>query len=390
VIWGDLNLLRCFAGSGTPTWIVTSDERDVTLRSRLCRSSSVIAPPRDEERAASDLVLLGSLFPERPVLFYGTDAALLVISRNRHELGRYFRFRMPRPELIEQLVNKQLFTELALRSELPVPRTLASDEIESAADIERHVGLPCVFKPSVHIGWFDARARHGLSPHKALRVETSEELARALAELRLHCESFVVQQYIPGGEELIYSYHSYVDERFRPLGEFAGRKLRTYPKHAGVSTYLELVHEPALLALGRDVIERIGLVGPVKLDFKRAADTGQFNLLEVNPRYTLWNHLGAVAGVNLPRIAYADLTGGAVSPACAYRAGVRWLSFGNDLRAFLRDYRPEGMSTAQWLRSFRAPKVYDIFSWSDPLPFVANALKFTGALSRRLLKASLG
>jgi predicted ATP-grasp superfamily ATP-dependent carboligase len=199
-----------------------------------------------------------------------------------------------------------------------------------------------------------------------------------------------VQQYIPGGEDLIYSYHAYVDEHFRPLGEFAGRKLRTYPKHAGVSTYLELVHEPELLRIGREVIDRIGLIGPVKLDFKRAADTGQFHLLEVNPRYTLWNHLGAAAGINLPMIAHADLTGRPVPTASSYRAGVRWLSFGNDLRAFLRDYRPEGMSVGEWLQSFRAPKVYDIFSWGDPLPFFANALRFSGALSRRLLKASLG
>jgi predicted ATP-grasp superfamily ATP-dependent carboligase len=383
-------MLRCFAGSGTPTCVVTTDQHDVTLRSRFCEHSSVIAPPRDEERAVSDLMRLGRRFAERPVLFYGTDAALLVISRHRHELSRHFRFRMPRPELIEQLVNKQLFTELALRCELPVPRTLASDEIESASDVERHVGLPCVFKPSVHIGWFVARAQHGLSPHKALRVETPAELARALGELRLHCESFVVQQYIPGGEDLIYSYHAYIDEHFRALGEFAGRKLRTYPKHAGVSTYLELIHEPDLLRLGREVSERIGLIGPVKLDFKRAPDSGQFHLLEVNPRYTLWNHLGAAAGINLPMLAYADLTGLAVPPPSPYRAGVRWLSFGNDLRAFLRDYRPEGMSFVHWLQSFRAPKVYDIFSWSDPLPFFANALKFSGALSRRLLKASLG
>ncbi|HMJ14002.1 MAG TPA: hypothetical protein VK524_21440, partial [Polyangiaceae bacterium] len=301
-------MLRCFTGSGLPTCVVTYDPRDVTLRSRDCRKSSVIAAPHEAERAVSDLISVASELDERPVLFYGTDAALLLISRHRHELAAHFRFRMPQPELIEQLVNKQLFAELATRVELPVPKTLRSDEIETASDIEEHVGLPCVFKPSVHIGWFDARARHGLSPHKALRVETRADLERTLSEISTHCDSFVVQQYIGGGEEQIYSYHAYIDERCRPLGEFAGRKLRTYPKQAGVSTYLELIREPELLALGREVCERLGLVGPVKLDFKRAPETGAFHLLEVNPRYTLWNHLGAAAGVNLPLLAHADLT----------------------------------------------------------------------------------
>ena len=43
---------------------------------------------------------------------------------------------------------------------------------------------------------------------------------------------------------------------------------------------------------------RLGLKGLVKLDFKRADDE-TLHLLEVNPRFSLWHHLGAVAGVNL-------------------------------------------------------------------------------------------
>src|SRR6185369_15521749 len=93
------------------------------------------------------------------------------------------------------------------------------------------------------------------------------------------------------------------------LGHYVGRKIRTYPSRAGVSTYLELCDEPSLERAGFAVLERLGLTGVVKLDWKRDPRTGRFHLLEVNPRFNLWNHLGAAAGVNLPFLAYQDLLG---------------------------------------------------------------------------------
>src|SRR5688572_20241980 len=83
VVCGDLNLLRCFAGTGIPALVVTSDARDVTLRSRHCRQSAVIAPPSEPERAVADLVAIGRSLGNRAVLYYGTDALLLLISRHR-------------------------------------------------------------------------------------------------------------------------------------------------------------------------------------------------------------------------------------------------------------------------------------------------------------------
>ena len=96
-------------------------------------------------------------------------------------------------------------------------------------------------------------------------------------------------------------------------------------------------------------------------------------LLEVNARFNLWNRLGAVSGVNLPLIAYRDLTGGAVEPATEYQTRTRWLSFGDDARAFVRDYAPAGdLTTLDWLRSYRGSLVYDVFAWDDPQPFLMH------------------
>ena len=113
------------------------------------------------------------------------------------------------------------------------------------------------------------------------------------------------------------------------------------------------------------------MVGPVKLDYKRDPSSGRFYLLEVNPRFSLWNHLGAASGVNLPLVAYRDLTGQPAGAKATATPGVRWLALGDDARAFLRDYRPAGeLDWTSWLRSLRGPKVYDVFAWDDASPLV--------------------
>lgn len=56
---------------------------------------------------------LGSSLQTRPVLYYSNNAQLLMVSRHREELGRYFRFLMPAPDLIEGMVDKAHFHDLA-------------------------------------------------------------------------------------------------------------------------------------------------------------------------------------------------------------------------------------------------------------------------------------
>jgi predicted ATP-grasp superfamily ATP-dependent carboligase len=122
-----------------------------------------------------------------------------------------------------------------------------------------------------------------------------------------------------------------------------------------------------------------------KIDFKKDSRRGNFFVLEINARFNLWNYLGAACGVNIPRVAYKYLLGQPCKPQHEYRTGIKWLSFGNDLRAFLRDYNREGdLSWRRWLLSYRSRKVYDVFSWRDPYPSVITLLNESKGFCRHL------
>jgi predicted ATP-grasp superfamily ATP-dependent carboligase len=384
VVAGDLNLLRCLAGRGIHSTVVAWDRREPTLRSRFAEQTFVIAPPSEPDRALADLEQIASGFDERPILYFGQDSLLLLVSRARERLERRYRFSLPSADLVEMLVDKAQFADLARRNELPIPESVRSDELLDARDLLTRLPLPFAFKPNVHIGWLDRRAATDRMPRKALRADTKGQAVSLYDELSRQ-GPFVVQHWVDGGEDAVLSFHAYVDARSRMLGWFVGRKIRTYPKEAGVSTYLELVHDFEVARLGFDIVKRLGVVGPLKIDFKRDATTGRLYVLELNARFTLWCYLGMVCGVNLPALAYADLLGLPVPDPTLYRTDIRWLSFPNDLRTFLRSYRPsKALGLFDWLASYRSKKVYDVFSWSDPAPSAASLLDYAQRATRRI------
>jgi predicted ATP-grasp superfamily ATP-dependent carboligase len=187
----------------------------------------------------------------------------------------------------------------------------------------------------------------------------------------------VVQPAIEGGEERMASYHAYIRPGGEVMGEFTGRKLRTAPRLYGFSTYVEITDDPEVRRLGRSVLERIGFSGVVKIDFKRDARDERLYLLEINPRFNLWHHPGAAAGVSIPALVYRDcVEPGSARPAGPARAGVRWANAHDDWRAF------EG-SAARWIAEMATVEVNESFLLRDPLPGLDD---LRGIVRRKLVK----
>jgi len=152
-------------------------------------------------------------------------------------------------------------------------------------------------------------------------------------------------------------------------GEFTGRRIRTFPLECGQSTAVEIVWLPDVAEAGREVVTRVGLRGVAKLDFTRDA-AGRLHLLEINPRFNLWHYPGALAGVNLPAIVYADLTGSERPRAASAPGGVVWCDPLQDLRAA----HAAGVVPLRWLRWLGGCAAVCGLARDDPLPFLRGKL----------------
>lgn len=393
VLIGGFGQLRPLIAAGIHPLIVARKPDDLLRHSRYYRATDLAVPAdleRDGEWFADALVRLAWSRDAPPVLFFGDDEMLRFVASHRERLQKVYRFQMPERDLVEACLDKTRFLELARQTSLMVPRQCDGSPSLDAAGIERRIGFPCAFKPDRHDGWFTSGALDSVRgmPQKILRADDRTQCEAALATIRAHSPRFVVQQYIPGGEDQVYSFHAYVPGRPLPRVAYAGCKVRTYPSMGGESTLVQLVHAPALIEQGWEIVDRLGLTGLVKIDFKHDRATGRDYLLEINLRSTLWNQLGARCGINLPELAYLDACGMTYDAPAGYRTDVRWLHLTRDVRTFVRDYYPSGqLSAADWVRSYRGPMTYATFAWDDPVPSLVHwarvVRKACGGLVRR-------
>ena len=329
---------------------------------RFSRHAKVVIDAVDASSRPTELVESLLRFartqPSKPVLFYDGDFKLLAISRNRETLAEAFTFVVPEAELTEDLLDKARFQSLAERVGLPVPRSAPA--VPAAGPPSFDLEFPLVVKQVTrqNVQWSP------LARTKAIPVADRAALDELWPRLGSASVDVLLQELVPGPETLVESYHSYVDQSGAIAAEFTGRKIRTYPSLYGYSTALEITNEEDVRELGRDVLRKLDFRGVAKLDFKRHPETGRLYLLEINPRFNLWHHPGAKAGVNIPALVYADLTGLPRPPVEPVPSGARWIHPFFDLRAS----RAEGISLFRWLPwALRCEAKY-AFALDDPLP----------------------
>lgn len=354
---GDMDLVRPLVSAGIGCAVV-SRPSSPALHSRHAQARLPWPDFSDgAERLVEKLVDFAKAQPAAPVLFYEEDAQLLLISRFRDRLTPAFRFVIADTELVENLVDKARFQDLAERHGLPVP---AARRFHPAAQNPDTLELqfPIILKPLTRLTRWNDNA--GL--HKAYAAEDAQALRALWPQLVALDLELLAQELIPGAETQIESYHCYVDRGGGMVADFTGRKIRTYPAALGHTTALEITDAADVRRQGRAIAERIGLTGVAKFDFKRDA-AGALHLLEINPRFTLWHHAAAVAGLNIPALVYADLTGMPRPPLRPARPGVCWSRVWTDFSAA----RAMGVPLTDWLVWTWRCEAKSSLSQDDPL-----------------------
>jgi predicted ATP-grasp superfamily ATP-dependent carboligase len=366
---GDLNLVRCLGLEGVPFYGVSSSRERWIFHSRGCiKGFRLASPSADVHKAFESLKAIVDEVGTGHALYYSNDGHLTLMSEYYDEIAKLFTVNLPPRTLIEASLDKKRFFHLCRERELPIAPT-----IEAGEDLHPdRIRFPVVLKPLTRVNWFKSGViRHLVgAKSKVVSARTPEDyrkLADAFAAEELE---YVVQQHIPGPESNVVSFHTYLDAAGKPLGWFTGRKIRTTPNQYGRSSFLRLTRHPELVELGLDICGRLGIVGPVKLDFKIDADDGRIYLLEFNPRYNLWHRLGAAAGVNLPLLAWRHYRGELENtrPVTDYRTDIRWANLKDDLAAFREMRRAGRMSLFGWLASLRGRLVLQTAALNDPLP----------------------
>ena len=303
-----VSAIRCLGRAGIPVYAVDHRPSALGFRSRYARPC--VGPRRldDEEAFIGFLSALGDSLPEPAPIFALDDDDLNAIARHADRFGGRFLYAHPPWETLRLIQDKRHQVERARELGVPVPRTSAEPTAE--------LGFPVLVKP-FQPG--DFRRRFGV---KAFRVETEAELAEAWERARPYDP--LVWEFIPGGDDELYTLGSYLDRGGRVLGLFCGRKRLQDPPRVGNARVAESVWVDEVVEQGLALLRGLGYHGVSQVEFKRDPRDGVYKLIEVNPRLWQWHSLSERCGVNFPLIAYRDLAGDSLAPVVMRPVRERW------------------------------------------------------------------
>jgi predicted ATP-grasp superfamily ATP-dependent carboligase len=294
--------------------VLALDHRPSALGFRSRYAEPVRTPdPQDEEAFVS---FLAGLDVERAPVFATHDEPLNAIARAAERLGDRFLYPFPPWEVLARIQTKRGQLEAAEAAGIPVPRTAYPASAAEAREAAEGLGLPVLVKPSSTEG-FKRRFKR-----QAFRCDTLAEVEDAYAAAEPY--EPMVQEVIPGGDGELYTLGSYLRADGEPLGLFSGRKLRQTPPGVGTCRVGEAVWVEEVVESGLKLLRALGFHGLSQVEFKRDPRDGAHKLMEVNPRLFQWHGLAAACGVDLPLIAYRDLTGERVDPVSADGSRKRW------------------------------------------------------------------
>lgn len=341
------------------------------MRSRYCRQSFPVPRGVSARDFWKELLLSPTAAPlHGHMIFACNDPALEFVADHHRDLKDHYLLDDALPELQHAMLDKMRTLELGRGAGVPVPNFW---KIESAADIERmreEVVFPAMVKP-IHSHQFGS-----VFGQKLFIIENSvDELIDKIHLAQQHNLKVMVVEMVPGPDELLTSYYTYIDGSGRHLFHFTKRVLRRYPVNRGGTCYHITEWLPETAELGRKFFQGIQFRGMGNIEFKRDLRDGQLKVIEVNPRFTAAHILVVNAGAPLDLIIYCHVTGQRPPEFDQYEQFRRMWYPLRDYRAFRQLSARGELNIAGWLRSVMHRRTdFPVWNWRDPMPAIADTI----------------
>ena len=304
------------------------------------------------------------------ILMPTNDVVVYTLSRHKESLEEYYRVSTPCWDIVKLAYNKKLTYQIAERNDIPIPKTFYPENLDEVHEISSDTDFSVIIKPAI-VDHFYKKTKT-----KVFKANTKEELIQAYVKAShiIDTSEIMVQEVIPGGPDLLYSFCSFFKDG-KVMGMCIGRRSRQRPMDFGsASTFVESVYVPELIELGTRLLKSMNYYGLSEVEFKKDLRDGKFKLLEVNARTWLWHSLAIRCGVDFPYLLYKDMNSEGVTPMKGFRENVKFMHIYTDLGVVIKEMLKGKMRLKDYLASLNGEKEFAVFSLDDPLPFIAETL----------------
>jgi D-aspartate ligase len=352
------------------------------MHSRFCHKAYPVPQGKPVTEYWTELLLSDDRSLDGHIVFPCNDEAVELLAKRHAEFQRRYILDDCTPEMAFASLDKMKTLELARAAGVPTPNFWQVRSIDDVEAIRGEVSFPIMVKP------LSSHKFNAVFKRKLFIVENSFEELKEKARLALqHGLEIMVVEMIPGPDDLLNSYYTYIDRDGRYLFHFTKRIIRRYPINRGGACYHITEWLPETAELGRQLFSGIDFHGLGNVEFKRDTRDGKLKVIEINPRFTAPHELIVRCGAPIDLIVYCHLTGQEMPRFETFRQFVRLWHPVKDFLAFWELRRRGEITFRQWLRSVaHYGQIFPIFSLRDPVPFVASAGSILSKLKGRRLE----
>lgn len=357
---------------------------DVTVHSRFI--TPIVFPHDGDYQELCDRwrdYLLGpeSDWLEGSVLLATGDAGILIINTHANALKQKFILDVAEPEAQLKMLYKHTTYEEAVKAGVPTPNFWI---VRSEEELNRHrddFTYRVIIKPLLsHQFENKYNAKH-------FRAENGHEVDEAFGKVLRDGIEVIVVERIPGRDDQLCSYYTYIDERGEPQFHYTKRMVRRFPAGMGMGVCQQTAKDlPEVQELSLKLFNSTGVKGLLNTEYIRDRRDGKLKLIECNGRFTGVNRLLIESGLNINLHVYNRLTGGPPVPLDDYRDGPMFWDPTGDLSAYLERRKNGELTLFTWLRTLKLPIVLPVFQWDDPVPSLIDSGRFLGRVVNKIGK----
>lgn len=379
-----LHVVRELGRNGIPVIGVSAETQAGSASRYICGR---VVEPDPECR----LTALCEMFPvsefadkgKKPVLIPTSDQDVDLIIENHERLARYFSFQESYSDgLASKLMDKESFYEICGSQGVEFPK-LWKGTVQAIRNLRDELLFPCIIKPSrIH------EIKELMKGQKVWMVRDASELDGILDLIPDDSIMLLAQEIVPGPESEIALYCGYFNSGSNAVQPFTARKLRQYPPGFGSASLVQSSDEHECRQITEKLLASIGYRGIAASEFKRDPVTGEWKIIEINVRPSLWFSISSGAAKQPVLAAYYKLAGLEVALSeLPQQNGVRWRYLLKDLWStwFYRANKDFILPPPE-INTLGGSKkgIFAVFAMDDPKPALAEINNFAAKGWQRL------
>ena len=308
------------------------------------------------------------------ILFPVGSDTYVTVSAYRDQLHKDIQMIIADDNLIQKAHDKYECVRYAEDIGVKVPQTILLRDITDVKNLKT-LGLPLVLKPRRGSGSQGVQIISRISDLMTLKANLERDLknitkCNGKRSLVYDDSDPIVQEFVDG--PIIDA--CVIANRGDIKAVLTQTRLKTLPPYGGYGVMNRTVYIPEIREITERLLGDLGWHGVAQVEFKLDTKTGEYNLIEINPKFWGTLALSVKAGIDFPYMAYQIALGAEVEEEFSFRENCiyRWV-IPNELSHVLQSDNKKN-ALKKYVADFFKPANYNI-DVRDPLPALSLVLK---------------